>query len=150
MKRTIVAILALSPVLLHAQAKAPAQPGSTPVLQSSNIQPAALAAVRSTAATAAPAPVRTSTGVTPPQILRSVDLEPTSSPSENALSKDKTVVIELTVDPAGKPADLKVVKSADPITDRRALKAVSQFVYKPATLDGSPISMPVTLSLNIQ
>ena len=46
MKRTMLAILAISPLMMHAQVKSSAQPGSTPTLESSNVQPAAFAGIK--------------------------------------------------------------------------------------------------------
>jgi TonB family protein len=148
MKRTIVAILALSPVLLHAQAKSSAQPVSTPVLQSSVIQPAVLAATHSAATTGTTsAPVRISTGVVAPQILTA------ANPNLYHVLQGagtRTVVIELTVDEKGKPANLHVVQSTDKFTDRAVVEAVSQYVYKPGTLDGEAIPMNVVMHYVIQ
>jgi hypothetical protein len=148
MKRTMLAILALSPVMLHAQAKSPAQPGSTPVLQSKNIQPAAFAEVHSSAA-AAPAPVRISTGVTPPVLIYSVDVDRNHVLGSSA-SDPRTVSIEMIVDETGKPSNIKVTKSADIFTDGGVVSAVDQYRYKPATLNGSAIPMAVRVNFTIQ
>jgi TonB family protein len=150
MMRTIVAILAVSPVMLHAQAKSSAQPSSTPVLQSSVVQPAGLAEVKALDRTiAAPNPVRISTGVTPPTLIYSVEVNRLHilPPSGGG---DRTVVIGMTVDKFGKPEDLKVIKSTDEYTDQGVLEAVSQYRFKPATLDGTPVPIPFTLSYSIQ
>lgn len=150
MMRTIVAILAVSPVMLVAQAKPSAQPSSTPVLQSSMIQPAALAEVKALDRTiAAPTPARVSTGVVPPTLVRSMDVNRMHI-LPAAGGGDRQVVISLTVAPNGKPTNLKVVKSTDEYTDEGVLEAVSHYEYKPATLDGTPVSVPVTLSFTIQ
>ena len=150
MKRTLLAILAISPVMLHAQVKSPAQPGSTPVLQSSNIQPAAFAAVKSLDHdTAAPTPARISTGVTPPQLIHSVDVDP-NHVVHGISGQDRTVTVNMTVDQNGKPSNLKVVKSADMFTDGGILSAVDQYRYKPATLNGTAVPMAVTLKFTIR
>jgi len=147
MKRTMLAILALSPVMLHAQAKSPAQPGSTPVLQSSNIQPAAFVGVHTTAA--APAPVHTSTGVTPPVLIYSVDVDH-SHVLGNRAGGPRTVTIDMTVDANGKPSNIKVVKSTDVFTDGGIVSAVNQYRYKPATLNGTAIPIAVRIDFTIQ
>ena len=69
MKRTLVAILALTPSVLLAQATVPAQPVSTPVLQSSLVKPALFAELKSADPKAAPTPVRVTTGVIAPTLL---------------------------------------------------------------------------------
>lgn len=148
MKRTMLAILAISPVLLHAQVKSPAQPGSTPVLQSSNIQPAAFAAVKPID-NAAPTPVRISTGVTPPQLIHSADVDPNHVfPSH--FGQDRIVTVDMVVDENGKPSNLKVVKSSDMYTDGGILMAVDKYRYKPATLNGTAVPMAVTLKFIIR
>ena len=147
MKRTMLAILALSPVLLHAQAKSPAQPGSTPVLQASNTQPAAFAAVKPVD-NAAPTPVRISTGVTPPQLIHAVEVNP-NHVVHGLIGQDRTVTVNLTVDENGKPTNAKVIQSTDLYTDGGILSAVDQYRYKPATLDGVAVPMAVTLNFII-
>jgi TonB family protein len=142
----MLAILALSPVLLHAQANSPAQPGSTPVLQSSNIQPVAFAAHTDAAA---PTPVRISTGVTPPQLIYSVDVDRNHVLDAGA-GQDRTVTIDMTVDETGKPANVKVVKSADLFTDGGIVSAVDQYRYKPATLNCIAVPMSVRINFTIQ
>jgi TonB family protein len=146
----MLAILAITPVMLHAQAKSSAQPGSTPVLQSSNIQPAVFTAVRSTdSAAAASAPFRISTGVTAPTLLHSVNVD-TSHILSLGSGQDRVVTVDMIVDENGKPANVKVVKSSDQFTDGGIVDAVKQYRYKPATLDGSAIPMAVTLNFNIR
>ncbi len=150
MKRTMLAILAISPLMLHAQAKSSAQPESTPVLQSSNIQPAVFAVGKSTAAVAAAAtPVRVSTGVVQPVLVHTVPLSESGILPVGFL-RNRSVDLKLTVDKDGKPTNVKVVKSAGAATDNEVLSAISEYRYKPATLDGAPVPIDVNLSVNIQ
>jgi len=144
----MLAILALSPVMLHAQAKSPAQPGSTHVLQSSNIQPAAFAEVHSSAA-AAPAPVRISSGVTAPVLIYSVNVD-RNHVVDMAAGDPRTATIDMIVDESGKPSNIKVVKSADLFTDGGIVSAVDQYRYKPATLNGTAVPMSVRINFTIQ
>ncbi len=149
MKRTIAAILALSPALLYGQAKTSAQPSSTPVLQAS-VQPAAFAAVKSsTPDVTASTPVRISTGVVPPQLIHTVTVDPDHILAEGA-GGDRTVVIALTVNRDGKPENLKCIKSTDVFTDQGVLQAVSQFRFKPATLNNTPVPVTMKLAYNLQ
>jgi TonB family protein len=148
MKRTMLAILALSPVMLYGQAKTPAQPGPTPVLQSRNIQPAAFAAVHSADA-AAPTPVRISSGVTPPQLVYSVDVD-RNHVLDSTAGELRNVTVDMTVDESGKPSNIKVVKSADLFTDGGIVSAVDRYRYKPATLNGNAVPMAVRINFTIQ
>ena len=150
MKRTIVAILAISPALLHAQTNSPAQPRSTPVLQSSLVQPVAMAAIKSAdSATATASSVRVST-YTPPKRIHSVDVDLERGLFRQTLYGDSTVVIEMIVDQTGKPENLSVLKSAGQITDSVVLAAISQYRYSPATLNGQAIPAPVKVEYTIQ
>jgi TonB family protein len=149
MKRTMLAILALSPVLLHAQSKSPAQPESTPVLQSTNLQPAIFAAGKGAAAAAATTPVRVSTGVVFPVLVHKVPLTQTSMVPVGYMH-NRTVDVAFVLDASGKPTDIRVVKSAGALTDQQVVSSVSEYRYKPATLDGQPTPIEVTLSVNVQ
>jgi len=152
MKRTIVAILALAPAALFAQTATPAQPSSTQVLQTSVSQPASLVAAKSSLdrASVAPAPVRISTGVTAPKILKSVEIDRQRATLTKIPGKDSVVVVAMTVDETGKPTNLKVVKSEDPFTDAGVLEAVSQYRFQPGTLDGRAMALPVTIEYTIK
>jgi TonB family protein len=146
----MLAILALSPVMLHAQVKSPAQPGSTPVLQSSNIQPVAFAAVKSLdSASVSSTPVRISTGVTPPVLVSSTGLH-LDHLSPIRTGADRIVTVAMVVDRSGKPSNLKVVKSTDVFSDQGVLEAVSGYRFKPASLNGTAVPMEVTLNVDIK
>jgi TonB family protein len=144
----MLAILAISPLMVHAQVSSPAQPKSTPVLVSKNTQPATPAGATSDS-DVAPAKVRVSTGVTPPTLIYSVDVNPHRILDDNS-GRDRTVTVDMMVDASGKPIDLKVVKSADKFTDGGVLAAVSQYRYKPASLDGTAVPIGVTVNFKIQ
>jgi TonB family protein len=148
MKRTMLAILALSSVAAFAQTKSPAQPESTPVLQSANVQPALFAATNGAAAAAA-TPVRVSTGVVAPVLVHQVNLTANPAVPEGYV-KNRTVGLSLVVDATGKPTNIKVVESAGTITDNEVVNAVSEYRYKPATLDGQAIPVDVNLNVTIQ
>jgi TonB family protein len=145
--RTIVAILALSSAVSFGQAKVPAQPSSTPVLQSALVNVNPLYA--SAAAAAAGSPVRISTGVTPPKLIHSVALDQSGLYLPQLFNTDRTVVIDMTVDATGKPTDLKLAKSADLVTNTEVIAAVSQFRYQPATVSGVAVAIPVKLEYTI-
>jgi TonB family protein len=149
MKRTIVAILAISPLMMHAQVKSSAQPGSTPTLESSNVQPAAFAGIKSADHSATPTVVRVSSGVTAPVLVHTVNID-REHILAGAASEDRVVRIAMTVDASGKPTDLKVIQSTDKFTDEAILSAASQYRYKPATLNGSAVPMEMTVNFEIQ
>jgi TonB family protein len=145
----MLAILAISPLMMHGQVKSSAQPGSTPTLESSNVQPAALAGIKSADHSASPTAVRVSSGVTAPVLVHTVDVDREHILGSTA-AEDRVVRVAMTVDASGKPTDLKVVQSTDKFTDQAILAAASQYRYKPATLNGSAVPMEMTVNFRIE
>ncbi len=60
------------------------------------------------------------------------------------------VVVRATVDAYGFPRNLAVAHSAGAVLDKKALAAVSQYRFKPATLDNRPIDASVLITISIQ
>ena len=150
MMRTIAAILAMSPAMLYGQAQSSAQPSSTPVLQASVHQPAALAAVKSADTVTLTSSKRVSTGVIPPQIVHTAGRDSNHILPGAGFGGERTVVVGMTVDATGTPVDLKIVKSADVYTDAGVLQAVSRYRFKPATLDNQAVPITLQLAYTIQ
>lgn len=149
MKRTMLAILAMSPLMMYGQVKSSAQPGSTPTLESSNVQPAALAGIKTADHSASPTAVRVSTGVTKPVLVHSVEVNRGHILDADA-SESRVVRVAMTIDASGKPTDLKVIQSTDSFTDQAILTAASQYRFKPAMLNGSAVPMEMTVNFMIQ
>jgi protein TonB len=57
------------------------------------------------------------------------------------------VIIEATIGPSGKVADAKVLRSI-PLLDNAALDAVRQWVFTPTLLNGVPV--PVIMTVTVQ
>ncbi|HXC97351.1 MAG TPA: energy transducer TonB [Edaphobacter sp.] len=150
MRKVIVATLALTPMLLHAQANSPAQPQSSSTantLQSRLDSPAEVSpADRGTANVA---PVRISTGVTAPKLIYTVQIETDSDSSRSGFSYDRKTIVAMTVDATGRPGELKIVKPINPVMDKNVLAAVSQYRFAPGTLDGQPAKVPVNLEITL-
>jgi TonB family protein len=142
MRKVILATLALSPMLLHAQANLPAQPQAS-TLQSRLEQPNDFAADRG----AAPSSLRVSTGVVAPKLIHSTSIASTDEWNVRRSAVDKKVVVEMLVDEKGVPSDLKVVNSIGAEMDKNVLEAVSQYRFKPGTLDSKPTAVPLTLEI---
>jgi TonB family protein len=148
MRKVIVAALALSPMLLHAQANSPAQTQSSAAratLQSKLVQPAELNGSEAAAPTATP--VRISTGVGAPKLIHTVTIESDSDRIPTGFAFDRKTVVEMTVDATGKPSNLKILQSLGPEMDHNVLAAVGQYRFTPGTLDGAPAAVPVNLQL---
>jgi TonB family protein len=146
MRKVIVAALALSPLLLHAQANSPAQPQSTslPTLQSKLVRPAEF---DKSTTTASAAHLAVSTGVVPPKLIYTIAIASDAEINWKTTGIDRTVVVGMTVDEHGKPTDLKIVRSAGETMDKNVLAAVSQYRFKPGTLDHKPATVPVNLEI---
>jgi TonB family protein len=148
MRKVIVATLALTPMLLHAQANSPVQPqASAPAtLQSKLVKPNDLTAEPGAAATTT-TPTRISTGVVAPKLIYTVNVEATSDYAPGGFLNDRKAVVAMNVDKNGVPSDLKIIKSVSPRMDKNLLVAVSKYRFKPATLDGAPT--PIQLNLEV-
>ena len=150
MRKVIVATLALTPMLLHAQANLPAQtktPGTSTNLQSNLVQPKEFNASEADHGTAHVAPLRISTGVVAPKLISTVEIESESDLTPQAFTSERQTVVEMTVDATGKPSDLKIVGSLGSAMDKNVLAAVSQYRFTPGTLDGQPTPIPVNLKV---
>ena len=146
MRKVIVATLALTPMLLHAQANSPAQTPSsaTAPLHSKLIQPKEFNSSEADHGTVTP--LRISTGVVAPKLIRTVQIE-SDSDRPSAFRIERKTKVAMTVDATGKPFELKIVQSLGPVMDRNVLAAVSQYRFTPGTLDGTPTAVPVNLEV---
>jgi len=148
MLKVLAAALALSPVMIHAQATSPAQPeASTTVLESKLSTPA----LNSSATANHAGPIRISTGVIPPKLIKVVDVP--SSGEDWAFrfgGINRTAIVSMLVDEKGVPSDLKIVRSAGVDTDKNVLAAVKQYRFQPGLLNHEPVVVPVNLEVTIQ
>lgn len=150
MRKVIVATLALTPMLLHAQANSPAKPQPSPTsstLQSKLVQPGDL---NGSDAAHVTSPLRVSTGVVAPRLIHTIAIESDTDASPWRINDDRLTVVEMMVDKTGKPTDLKIVRSLGPTMDKHVLAAVSQYRFTPGTLDGEPAPVPVNLEVTLR
>jgi len=61
-----------------------------------------------------------------------------------------TVRVNLLVDETGKVIDIKVMKSAHPILDDAVVKAYQQWTFEPATKQGVPVKVWISVSMSFQ
>jgi hypothetical protein len=149
MRKVIVATLALTPMLLHAQANSPVknQTSPSPTLQSKLISPSEL---NGSGANHTATPLRVSTGVVAPKLIHTIAIESDSDQSPRGFNVDRKTVVEMIVDKTGKPTDLKIVRSLGPTMDHHVLAAVSQYRFTPGKLDGEPAPVPVNLEVTLR
>jgi TonB family protein len=124
---SLFAALALAPTLLHA---APSTSAAAP--------------------TATPgSPLRVSTGVVPPRLVYKVDITSDMDWQWSSSGPLRTAEVSLTVDAAGHPTNVKIVKSAGSDLDTNILAAVNQYRFQPATVNNQAEPMDMNLTLNI-
>jgi TonB family protein len=129
MRRTFIAGLLFSPILLASAANA--------------IQPKG--------EENGPAPERRiSTGVSAPQLLDSSDLHISPSGLEAGFPNNAKVVLALDVDASGNPENIRVIKSSFPELNASVISAASKFHFRPATLDEKPVALPIELNVLVQ
>jgi len=59
------------------------------------------------------------------------------------------VILECTISPAGKVSEVKVLRGI-PLLDQAALEAVKQWVYTPTLLNGVPVPVIMTVTVNFK
>jgi TonB family protein len=98
-------------------------------------------------------------GVSPPRLLYAVD--PDYTERARRMRVQGKVVLSLTVDPQGRPQDVRVLHSlaekvdkkrrdAASDLDEKAVEAVEQYRFDPAFLKGKPVPVETTLEVNYQ
>lgn len=127
MRRILAASLLLPSLFLPAVAKA-----STPVDDAT-----------------APTPVRVSTGVTAPVLLGKPVLSLPVGYSFDLIPTDAQVQLSLTVDEKGQPQNIHIVKSFNPFVDASVMDSVSQFHFRPGTIDNQPVAVDLNLTVNV-
>ena len=90
-------------------------------------------------------PVRVGNGVVPPRKIR--DVQPTYPPAAKAAGIEGVVILDATIDPTGAVRDIKVLRSV-PELDQAAIDAVEQWRWEPTLVDGEPVSILMTVTVN--
>lgn len=152
MRKVIAVALAFLPSLLHAQAHLPATPSSINASSfearlSMPVEPGQPAA--SDFDSVPSTPVRVSTGIIPPEIISTVEIQADNDVMWRATGLDKTVVVSMVVDKSGKPSNLKISKSAGEELDENVLASVSKYRFKPGRLNNEPTAVEVNLEVTI-
>jgi protein TonB len=93
------------------------------------------------------APVPVGGVVKPP--ARTRDVSPVYPPIAQAARVQGIVIIEAIISPAGRVLDARVLRSI-PLLDAAALDAVRQWEYTPTLLNGVPVSVVMTVTVNFQ
>ena len=91
------------------------------------------------------APLRIGDGVAPP--LKIHDVPPVYPPAAREAGVQGLVILDATIDPTGVVGDIEVLKSV-PELDEAAIAAVEQWRYEPTLVDGLPVPVSMTMTIN--
>jgi periplasmic protein TonB len=90
-------------------------------------------------------PIRLHSGMQMPRKL--VDAAPVYPAIASAARKEGVVILEAIIDIHGSVADVRVLRSI-PLLDDAAVNAVRQWKYTPTLLNGVPVPIVVTVTVN--
>lgn len=151
MRKALLAVAALCPMLIHAQAHSPAQPtsaGASAVLESRLTTPKTPAASVE-APSPVHTPVRVSSGVTFPKLVETEQIVESAEWQWRPTESEKIAVVKLIVDPTGKPSQVQVVQSLGAGMDNDIVAAVSRYRFQPGMLNNQPVPITVNLTVRI-
>ncbi|HWZ52216.1 MAG TPA: TonB family protein [Granulicella sp.] len=143
--QALIAALALAPALSHAQAISPAQPR----LEARLTSPQPLNAAAPDRSTGNTTSLRVSTGVVPPRLVHSVDVESSMDWQWAESGPERVAEVSMIVDQKGRPTNLKIVKSAGMDIDQNLLESVSRYRFEPATVSHQATPMEVDLQVHV-
>jgi protein TonB len=103
---------------------------------------------QSPAANGPDTPVHINGSVRPPVVVYRVDPNYTADARSEKISGD--VQIYLWVDKNGNPSHVRVVRGIGHGLDEKAVEAVRQFKFKPATKDGEPVTVDIYLDVTFR
>ena len=85
---------------------------------------------------------------TPPKILYQVEPQYTEEAKTAKISG--SVLLKLVVDENGSAQDIQVARSLDEGLDQKAIEAVRQWRFAPATEDGKPMAVAASIEVNFR
>jgi protein TonB len=97
------------------------------------------------AAVRGPAPMRAGGNIPPPQRIRHVP--PAYPPDALAARIQGVVIVEVTIGTDGSVSDARILRSI-PLLDAAALDAVRQWKFTPTLLNGQPVPVIMTTTVN--
>jgi protein TonB len=93
------------------------------------------------------APVRVGGQIEPPRKTHNVN--PVYPQAAKRKRVEGVVILECTISPQGKVVEVKVLRSI-PLLDQAAIDAVEQWEYSPTLLNGVPVPVIMTVTLNFK
>jgi TonB family protein len=86
--------------------------------------------------------------VTPPTLLNKVEPQYTKKAAKNKIQG--MAVLSVVINADGQPQDIRVIRKLDPGLDQKAIEAVRQWTFEPATRNGQPVAVQATVEVNFQ
>ncbi|MCC7043823.1 MAG: TonB family protein [Acidobacteria bacterium] len=93
----------------------------------------------------APAPIRVGGDIREPRKIK--DVRPVYPEAARAAGISGVVILEATIDPEGMPVNIKILRSI-PDLDQAAINAVREWRYQPTLLNGVPVAVMMTVTVN--
>jgi TonB family protein len=93
-------------------------------------------------------PLRLGGPIKPPKLLDSKELE--FSPASVALRYDGDVLVNLCVEPDGTVSNISLIHALGLELDERAVWAVQNYVFSPATLNDKPVAVEMNIKINFR
>jgi protein TonB len=90
-------------------------------------------------------PLRVGGDVKAPQLINRV--EPSYPEAARKARMEGVVILEAIITASGNVEDVKVLKSVNPLLDAAATRAVQQWKYRPATLNGRAVRVYLTVTV---
>lgn len=90
-------------------------------------------------------PLRVGGDVKPPQVISKA--EPSYPEAARKARMEGVVILEAIITAQGNVEEVKVLKSVNPLLDASAVRAVQQWKYKPATLNGRSVRVYLTVTI---
>ena len=90
-------------------------------------------------------PFRIGDGIRAP--MKVLDVAPVYPPEARDARVQGVVILEVTLSRTGEVSDVEVVRST-PLLDEAAVAAVRQWRYEPTLVDGEPVSILMTVTMN--
>jgi TonB family protein len=92
-------------------------------------------------------PIRVGTPIKQPRVIRKV--QPLYPPLAREARIQGVVILEATIDPQGHVSSVRVLRGV-PLLDQAAIDAVRQWVYAPTLLNGVPVPVIMTVTVNFR
>jgi hypothetical protein len=92
---------------------------------------------------------RVSTGIVPPKLLDSLSINLPDQAADSNIPAGTQIRVAFVVDEKGQPRDIRVLDGYDLIWNARAVAAVSNLHYVPASLDNQAIPMNMNLVITL-